>query len=96
MQTFLSRPTVDDILNGKLGSLVIKKDIVQKNKIHASISSKEEVNRIIEKSQKNAQSHKRIIEKAIKNQQQNLDARIERRKSMSNRSTKTDNDDFDD
>jgi len=76
MQTFLSRPTVDDILNGKLGSLVIKKDLVQKNKLQASISSKEEVNRIIEKSQKNVESHKKIIDKAIKNQQINLEARI--------------------
>jgi hypothetical protein len=41
MQNFLSKPTIDNILKGKSGSLAMKKQIMQKSKAQAVANSKE-------------------------------------------------------
>lgn len=64
---------------------------------HALITSKDEAHRMLDKSLKKAEKTKKRIDKELNNQEQTLAARIQRRKSMSNKSTKTDNEDcFDD
>jgi CRISPR/Cas system-associated endonuclease Cas1 len=59
-------------------------------------NTKDEAMRIINRSEKKAETSRNIISREINNQKKTLEARIERRKSMSNKSTKTDNDDFGD
>lgn len=94
IQSFLSKPCVESMLKGKDGQLSLKKEMVERNRLHAIVNTKQEIVKIIEKSEKRADSNKKIVENLMRNQEQTLEARIERRKSMSNKSTKTDNDDF--
>lgn len=86
MQSFLSRPCVDDILQGKSGRMVVQREKVERHKLHAALSSKEEAQRIMEKSERRADSHRQMVREAIDSQQQQLEQRIQRRKSLSNRS----------
>lgn len=69
---------------------------MERNKLHAIVNTKEEIAKIILKSDSRADRNQKIVEKEMKSQHENLEARIERRKSMSNKSTKTDNEDFED
>lgn len=82
------------MLKGKDGQLSLKKEMVERNRLHAIVNTKQEIVKIIEKSEKRADSNKKIVENLMRSQEKTLEARIERRKSMSNKSTKTDNDDF--
>ena len=63
--------------------------MVERKKQHAVYGTKEEVQRIIDRSEKKAQNHNVLLKKEINGQQKALEDRIRRRKSMSNKSTKT-------
>lgn len=94
MHLFLSKHSIQSLLKGQKSHLIAKKEQVERRKHIAILGSKEEAKRIIDKSKQKAEKTKKIIDKEINSQEKTLEARIKRRKSMSNRSTKTDNEDL--
>ncbi len=56
------------MLVGKDSNLTLKKEMVERNKLHATVSTKEEMNKIIQRSDKRADSNKKILDKEIKTQ----------------------------
>jgi hypothetical protein len=81
-------------LGGKDATLIEKKEMVERSRLHAIVNTKEEIAKIIDKSNKRADSNQKLVAREMRTQQEQLEARIERRKSMSNKSTRTDNEDF--
>lgn len=96
MQQFLSKHCIESLLDGKKATFIARKENIERNKNHMIFSTKDQVQKIIDKSQQKAESRRKIIYQQMNNQNEKLAARIERRKSMSNKSTKTDNEDIDD
>lgn len=78
-------------MKGQNGHLVVVKEMVDRKTQHAIYTSKEDAQRIISKSLKKAEKNRKRIHQELTDQQKKLDARIERRKSMSNKSSKSDN-----
>lgn len=69
---------------------MIKKQMVERSKLHAIISSNEEANRIIERSQQRMDSTNKIVESEVVSQHKKLEARIERRKSLNTKAVGND------
>ncbi len=86
METFLKRAAVDDILKGKSGVLVNRKESAEQMINSARNKSKSEVTKIIEKTNKKAEKHMNMVSKALEEQNLKLEARIHKRRTMSNRS----------
>jgi hypothetical protein len=63
LQTFISKPSIAEKLGGKDGALIMKKEMVERNKQHAIVNTKEEIAKIIDKSNKRADSNQKIVAK---------------------------------
>lgn len=95
METFLKQSSVDEILRGKSGELVNKRESAEKTFIQARNKSRSEVNKIITQTEKRATQQSTIINQTLQSQGKNLEARIHRRKTMSNRSVYSEREDPD-
>lgn len=93
MHHFLSKDSIASLMKGQKGHLMVVREMVDRKTQHAMYTSKEDAQRIIDKSLKKAEKDRKRIDKELTDQQKKLDARIQRRRSMSNKSTKTDNED---
>lgn len=54
MQQFLSKHCIESLLEGKKATFIARKEIIERNKNHAIYSTKDEVQKIIDKSQQKA------------------------------------------
>lgn len=72
IQSFLSKPCVESLLKGRDGQLSLKKEMAERNRLHAIVNSKQEIARIIEKSEKRADSNKKIVDSEMRNQEKTL------------------------
>ena len=93
-QHFLKKTAVQDVLKGKSGELVNKKENTEKSINQARNKSKSEVTKIMNQTDKKAKQQETIINSNIDAQKKKLEERIHRRKVMSNRSTCSDRDEF--
>jgi hypothetical protein len=85
----LKKQNIDDILRGKSGELVSKKDTAEKKITHARTKSKSEVNKLLDRSEKITNFNQELLKLNLKEQESTLNERIQRRKAMSNRSSNT-------
>jgi hypothetical protein len=85
----LKKQNIDDILRGKSGQLVSKKDTAEKKITHARTKSKSEVNKLLDRSEKITSFNQELLKLNLKEQESTLNERIQRRKAMSNRSSNT-------
>jgi hypothetical protein len=85
----LKKQNIDDILRGKSGQLVSKKDTAEKKITHARTKSKSEVNKLLDRSEKITNFNQELLKLNLKEQESTLNERIQRRKAMSNRSSNT-------
>lgn len=76
MHCFLSKPSVESALVGKSSDMALKRENVERSKMHAIIGTKEEISKIIQKSDKKVDKNRRLLESHIQNQQESLEARI--------------------
>lgn len=72
LQCFLAKPSIESMLVGKDSNLILKKEMVERNRLHATVNTKEEMTKIIQKSDRRADSNKKILDKEIKTQELNL------------------------
>ena len=56
------------MLKGRDGQLSLKKEMVERNRLHAIVNTKHEIVKIIEKSEKRADSNRKIVDNLMKNQ----------------------------
>lgn len=73
METFLKKTAVDDILRGKSGALVSKRENAEQTINQARNKSKSEVTRIINQTERRANKHKSIISKNLEEQNKTLE-----------------------
>jgi hypothetical protein len=92
MENFLKKQNIDDILRGKSGKLVSKKDTAEKKITHARTKSKSEVTKLLDRSEKITHINQGVMELSLREQETHLHERIQRRRAMSNRSSKTKDD----
>lgn len=85
----MKKQNIDDILRGKSGELVSKKDTAEKKITHARTKSKSEVNKLLDRSEKITNFNQELLKLNLKEQESTLNERIQRRKAMSNRSSNT-------
>ena len=90
MRIFLSKHSIESLMNGEKREMIAKRQMVERKKQHANYGAKMEALKIIDISEKKAEKRKKIIDSQLDNQEKTLESRISRRKSMSNKSTKTD------
>jgi hypothetical protein len=86
MHAFLLNPLIQSILNDKSAQFSLRKESIRRVSAEATFSSKEEVKQLIEKSERRAESNRKSLNSWIGCQEQTLSIRINRRKSMSNKS----------
>ena len=92
MEQFLKKSAVDDILRGKSGELVTKREDAEKRLTHARTKSKSEVTKIISQTERRVSKQSQIVAKDLHLQEQRLEERIHKRRTMSNRSVNSDQD----
>jgi len=68
MRIFLSKHSIDSLLKGHKGHLIAKREMVERKKQHAVYGTKEEVQRIIDRSEKKVQNHNVLLKKEINGQ----------------------------
>jgi hypothetical protein len=90
---FLKKQNIDDILRGKSGQLVSKKESAEKKITHARTKSKSEVNKLLGRLEKIDNLNQELLSTTLKEQEKTLNERIQRRKAMSNRSSNTNDED---
>jgi uncharacterized protein (DUF2344 family) len=95
LQALLTRTAVASVLQGRDSHLILRREVVERTRMQAQVNSQEMVNRLMEKCEKRMASNIKLVEKDLKGQQENLNSRIQRRKSMSNRSHSTEQEEFD-
>jgi hypothetical protein len=89
----LKKQNIDDILRGKSGQLVSKKESAEKKITHARTKSKSEVNKLLGRLEKIDNLNQELLSTTLKEQEKTLNERIQRRKAMSNRSSNTNDED---
>lgn len=86
MENFLKRPAIDDILRGKSATLVSKRESAEHTINHARNKSKNEATKILKQTETKLHKHRSMVSKALEDQNSKLEARIHKRRTMSNRS----------
>lgn len=89
MELFLKKTSIDDILRGKSSQLVSKRDETEKQLNHARNKSRSEVTRLLVHSDRKAAQTRDAVDRDLQRQADRLEERIQKRRTMSNRSSRT-------
>lgn len=93
LESFLKKQNIDEVLRGKSGRLANKKDVTEKEILSARFKSRGEVAQIMERSEKMERINQTKLSKTLSEQEHQLSKRIRKRRTMSNCSTRTNDED---
>ena len=68
MRIFLSKHSIESLMNGEKREMIAKRQMVERKKQHANYSTKMEALKIIDISEKKAEKRKKIIDSQLDNQ----------------------------
>ena len=87
MEGFLKKSAIDHILMGEASEVVSRRSNAEKLLMSARNKSKSEVSRLMSQAEKKVDFNRQMISRTVEQQHKRLEDRIHRRRTMSNRSS---------